>query len=56
MDADTKSLLFNVIGGIIVSVLTAIYVGARHRFRSYQEKAIGDVVNLFKFLDISFHS
>ena len=35
MDADTKSLLFNVIGGIIVSVLTAIYVGARHRFSSY---------------------
>ncbi len=35
MDADTKSLLFNVIGGIIVSVLTAIYVGTRHRFRSY---------------------
>lgn len=35
MGADTKSLLFNVIGGIIVSVLTAIYLGARHRFRSY---------------------
>lgn len=35
MDTDTKSLLFNVIGGIIVSVLTAIYVGVRHRFRSY---------------------
>ena len=35
MDADTKSLLFNVIGGIIVSVLTALYVGVRHRFRSY---------------------
>ncbi|HEX9020788.1 MAG TPA: hypothetical protein VF903_05965, partial [Nitrospirota bacterium] len=35
MDADTKSLLFNVIGGIIVSVLTAIYVGIRYRFRSY---------------------
>jgi hypothetical protein len=35
MDADTKSLLFNVIGGIIVSVLTTIYIGARHRFRSY---------------------
>ena len=35
MDADAKSLLFNVIGGIIVSVLTAIYIGVRHRFRSY---------------------
>lgn len=35
MDADTKSLLFNVIGGIIVSVLSAIYVGIRYRFRSY---------------------
>ncbi|MFH1081301.1 MAG: hypothetical protein V1766_13770, partial [Pseudomonadota bacterium] len=35
MDADTKSILFNVIGGIIVSALTAIYVSARHRFRSY---------------------
>jgi hypothetical protein len=35
MDADTKSLLFNVIGGIIVSVLTAIYISACHRFRSY---------------------
>ncbi len=35
MDADTKSLLFNVIGGIIVSIFTAIYVGIRYRFRSY---------------------
>lgn len=35
MDADTKSLLFNVIGGIIVSVLTAIYISACHRLRSY---------------------
>jgi hypothetical protein len=35
MDANTKSLLFNVIGGIIVSILTAIYILIRHRFRSY---------------------
>lgn len=35
MDADTKSLLFNVIGGIIVSVLTAFYISIRHRLRSY---------------------
>ena len=35
MDADTKSLLFNVIGGIIVSVLTAIYIAIRYRFKSY---------------------
>ena len=35
MDADIKSILFNIIGGVIVSALTAIYVGARHRFRSY---------------------
>ncbi len=35
MDADTKSLLFNVIGGIIVSILSAIYVVIRYRFRSY---------------------
>jgi hypothetical protein len=35
MNADTKSLLYNVVGGIIVSVLTTIYIGVRHRFRSY---------------------
>lgn len=35
MDEDIKSLLFNVLGGIIVSVLTTIYVVACHRFRSY---------------------
>lgn len=35
MGADTKSLLFNVIGGIIVSVLTAISISIRYRFRSY---------------------
>jgi hypothetical protein len=35
MDQDVKSLLFNVIGGIIVSVLIAIYMGVRHRLRSY---------------------
>lgn len=35
MNTDTKSLLYNVVGGIIVSVLTTIYIGVRHRFRSY---------------------
>lgn len=35
MNPDVKSLLYNVIGGIIVSILTAIYIGIRHRFRSY---------------------
>jgi hypothetical protein len=35
MDADTKSLLFNVVGGIIVFILTAIYVSVRHRLRAY---------------------
>ncbi len=36
MDVDTKSLLFNVLGGIIVSALTAIYIGARHRLHLYR--------------------
>jgi len=35
MDADIKSLLFNVVGGIIVSILTAIYIAVHHQFRLY---------------------
>jgi len=34
MDADTKSILFNVIGGVIVSILTIIYLWCRHKFKS----------------------
>lgn len=42
MNPDTKSLLYNIIGGIIVSILTAIYFGMRHRFRSYHlQRLIG---------------
>lgn len=32
MNPDIKSVLYNVVGGIIVSFLTAIYIGIRHRF------------------------
>lgn len=35
METAVTSLLLNIIGGILVSVLTAIYIGIRHRFRSY---------------------
>jgi hypothetical protein len=35
LDADTKSLIFNVIGGIIVYILTTICVRAIPRLRSY---------------------
>jgi len=35
MNPDTKSLLYNVVGGVIVSILTAIYIGIGHRFRAY---------------------
>lgn len=35
METAVTSLLLNIIGGILVAVLTAIYIGIRHRFRSY---------------------
>ena len=35
MDPEFKSILHNILGGIIVSVLTAIYMICRHRLRSY---------------------
>lgn len=35
MDPEIKNLIYNVLGGIIVSVLTAIYIYFRHRLRSY---------------------
>jgi len=35
MDADVKSLLFNVLGGIIVSLLSFVYVVARHKLRAF---------------------
>ncbi len=35
MNSDVNSILYNVVGGIIVSILTAFYIGMRHRFRSY---------------------
>lgn len=35
METAVTSLLLNIIGGILVSILTAIYIGIRHRLRSY---------------------
>lgn len=35
MNSDLKSVLYNVVGGIIVSILTMLYIGMRRRFRSY---------------------
>lgn len=35
MDPDIKSILYNVLGGIIVSVLTALYITCRYRLKSY---------------------
>jgi hypothetical protein len=35
MNPDIKSILYNIIGGIIVSILTALYIGAHYRIRLY---------------------
>ena len=35
MNPDAKSVLYNVVGGIIVAILTTIYIEIRSRFRSY---------------------
>lgn len=35
MDPDIKSLLYNVLGGIIVSVITALYIACRYRMKFY---------------------
>ena len=35
MDADVKSLVFNVVGGIIVSLLSVVFVAARYRLKAF---------------------
>lgn len=47
MDADVKSIVFNVVGGIIVTLLTVAYVAAWHRLRAF---------NLQRLLGFSFKS
>src|SRR5437016_7357128 len=42
MSADAKSLLWNVVGGIIVLVLTTIFLYVRYKLRAYQlQRLIG---------------
>ncbi|NJD55083.1 MAG: hypothetical protein FIA94_01615 [Nitrospirae bacterium] len=42
MDNDIKSLILNIIGGVLVSLMTAAYLVVRHRFRYYHlQRLIG---------------
>src|SRR4029077_3084330 len=42
MNADFKSILWNVVGGVLVSLLTSAYFYSRHRLRSYHlQRLIG---------------
>jgi hypothetical protein len=46
MDENVRSILFNVLGGVIVSLVTALWVASRYRLRSYHlQRLLG-----FKFM------